>query len=334
MVTISDVAARAGVSRTTVSHTINRSDRVSEGMRVRVQEAIDELGYVPNTQAKSLRTGKTNIIALLVPDILNPTFTEIIHAAQRSLEGFGKDVMLYHFDVPGGHSIERTHQYLSEIRKKGVDGLIMGDVGLPGMYDAIGDIPIPSVFIGVLPNRKVDNVRAGDREANSLMARYLVERGHKRIALVAGPSAYNSATARAAGFQQGAREAGLPPEALIRFEGSYLAPSGEAAVRWLMKEHRADPPTVVHFSNYLMAMGGIAALQDHGLRIPDDIAVTVYGREHVVSYVRPRLTRIGTPPSALAQRAVDLLMDRLEGGFAGPARSVVIDAQMQIGDSA
>lgn len=334
MATISDVAARAGVSRTTVSHAINRSDRVSEELRARVRQAIDELGYVPNSQAKSLRTGKTDIIALLVPDILNPTFTEIVHAAQRALEGFGKDVMLYHVDVPGGRSIARTRQYLSEIHKKGVDGLIMGDVGLPGMYDAVGDVPIPSVFIGRLPNQTVDSVRAGDREAHRTIARYLVERGHQRVALIAGPSNFQSARERAAGFEQGAQEAGLPPGALTRFEGSYLPPSGEAAMRWLMEEHRADLPTAVHFSNSQMAISGVATLYDMGLRIPDDIAVTVYGGEHVVDYIRPRLTRIGTAPGMLAQYAVDMLMERLEDDFAGPPRNVVIQSKMRIGDSA
>ncbi|HTM76809.1 MAG TPA: LacI family DNA-binding transcriptional regulator, partial [Devosia sp.] len=104
MSTISKVAARAGVSRTTVSHVLNHADRVSQALREKVMLAIDKLGYVPNPQAQSLRTGRTNIIAMLIPDIRNPFYPELVKTAQSELEAEGLDMLIFNTDVPGGHS--------------------------------------------------------------------------------------------------------------------------------------------------------------------------------------------------------------------------------------
>ena len=136
MSTISRVAERAGVSRTTVSHVINHADRVSRSLRERVQAAIDELGYAPNPQAQSLRTGRTNIIAMLIPDIRNPFYPELVKTAQSQLEAVGLDTLIFNTDVPGGHSQEHGREYLRQIGRKRVDGLIVGDFALHGMHDA------------------------------------------------------------------------------------------------------------------------------------------------------------------------------------------------------
>src|SRR4051794_32474150 len=111
MATISQVAERAGVSRTTVSHVLNHADRVSEGLRVRVLQAVAELGYVPNPHARSLRTGKTDMVAILIPDIANPFYPELVLAAQAALEAAGLDAMIFNSDVPGGHPERHSREY-------------------------------------------------------------------------------------------------------------------------------------------------------------------------------------------------------------------------------
>ncbi|MCG8653452.1 MAG: LacI family transcriptional regulator [Pirellulales bacterium] len=334
MTTISDVAERAGVSRTTVSHVLNNADRVSAHLRERVRVAIDELGYVPNPRAKSLRTGTTNVIALLIPDIANPFYTEVVRTTQHCLERYGKDLLVFNSDVPGGHAKQHNREYLAQIHNKGVDGLVIGDFAFHGMYEAIAEIKTPTVFIGHLPTQSVDSVRADDFGGSYQMGRYLVSAGHRRIAVVTGPSNFDAAVLRTNGFERGAAEAGLKPDQLLRFEGSYLAPSGAAAVDWLMDEHGHDLPSVVFFANLLMAFGGIAALHDRGLDIPSDIKVALFGDHTPVEFIRPKLTRVGIAPAKLARIAVDMLMERLEGRFAGPARSLVIDPKMQLGESA
>lgn len=334
MSTISKVAERAGVSRTTVSHVINHADRVSKPLRERVQRAIDELGYTPNPQAASLRTGRTNIIAMLIPDIRNPFYPELVKTAQSELETVGLDTLIFNTDVPGGHSQEHGREYLRQISRKRVDGLIVGDFALHGIHDALLKLDIPAVFIGNLPNHAVDSVKLDDFGGGRLVGEYLARKGHTRIAHVTGPSVFSEAMARADGFEQGLAESGVTPVRGLRFEGSYLPPSGRAAARWLAGLEGKGRPTAVFFANYLMAMGALTEFHDRGIRVPDDIAVAIFDELPQLEYVRPRLTRAGKSPSVLAQHAVKMLLDRLNGRFDGPPRTEIVPCALQILESA
>lgn len=333
MATISKVAERAGVSRTTVSHVLNHADRVSAHLREKVLRAVDELGYVPNPQAKSLRTGRTDLVALLIPDIRNPFFPEIVGAAQSRLEAAGRDTLIFNADVPGGHAEQHTRAYLRQIRSRRADGLIVGAPALHGMHDALVDLDIPAVFIGDLPGRAVDSVNADDFGGARQMGAYLAERGHRRIAHVTGPSFFEEAVARARGFEAGLAGHGSGIE-VIRHEGTYLIPSGTEAVERLVETHRGHLPTAMFFANFPMAVGGLAALADHGLRVPQDIAVGVFGDQPQMDYVRPRLTRVGVPPALLAERAAGMLIERLDGTHAGPPRTETIPCSLTAMDTA
>ncbi len=334
MSTISKVAERAGVSRTTVSHVINHADRVSQPLRARVQAAIDELGYRPNPQAQSLRTGRTNLIAMLIPDIRNPFYPELVKTAQSALEEVGLDTLVFNTDVPGGHSQEHGRDYLRQVQMKRVDGLIVGDFALHGIHDALLRLEVPAVFIGHLPNHLVDSVKLDDFGGGRLLGAYLAAKGHTRIAHVTGPAVFAEAMARADGFEAGLAEAGVKPDPGLRFEGSYLPPSGREAAQWLMSLQGRQRPTAVFFANYLMAMGALTELHDQGVRVPDDIAVAVFDELPQLEYVRPRLTRVGKSPAVLAKRAAEMLLERISGRYAGPPRTEVIACALQIFESA
>jgi DNA-binding LacI/PurR family transcriptional regulator len=334
MSTISRVAERAGVSRTTVSHVINHADRVSRSLRERVQAAIDELGYAPNPQAQSLRTGRTNIVAMLIPDIRNPFYPELVKTAQSQLEAVGLDTLIFNTDVPGGRSQEHGREYLRQIGRKRVDGLIVGDFALHGMHDHLLGLDLPTVFIGHLPNHAVDSVKLDDFGGGYLMGEYLAGKGHKRVAHVTGPSFFREAMARASGFEQGLAEHGASPDPALRFEGSYLAPSGREAVRWLLEKHGANLPSAVFFANYLMASGALTEFYDHGIRVPEDIAVAVFDQLPQLEYVRPKLTRVGNSPTVLAGRAAEMLIERLAGKFEGAPRTEIIPCELTPFDTA
>jgi DNA-binding LacI/PurR family transcriptional regulator len=322
------------VSRTTVSHVINHADRVSRSLRERVQAAIDELGYAPNPQAQSLRTGRTNIIAMLIPDIRNPFYPELVKTAQSQLEAVGLDTLIFNTDVPGGRSQEHGREYLRQIGRKRVDGLIVGDFALHGMHDDLLGLDLPTVFIGHLPNHAVDSVKLDDFGGGYLMGEYLARKGHARVAHVTGPSFFREAMARASGFEQGLAEHGAPADPTLRFEGSYLAPSGREAVTWLLEKHGANLPSAVFFANYLMASGALTEFYDHGIRVPKDIAVAVFDQLPQLEYVRPKLTRVGNSPTALAGRATEMLIERLAGRFEGPPRSEIIACELTPYDTA
>jgi DNA-binding LacI/PurR family transcriptional regulator len=334
MSTISKVAERAGVSRTTVSHVINHADRVSKPLRERVQAAIAELGYTPNPQAKSLRTGRTNLIAMLIPDIRNPFYPELVKTAQSALEGVGLDTLVFNTDVPGGHSQEHGREYLRQVSNKRVDGLIVGDFALHGIHDALLRLDMPTVFIGHLPNHAVDSVKLDDFGGGYLIGEYLAKKGHRRIAHVTGPGIFQEAMQRAEGFEKGLSDNGVRMPGALRFEGSYLPPSGREAAKWLATLKGKDRPTAIFFANYLMAMGALTEFHDHGVRVPDDIAVAIFDDLPQLEYVRPNLTRAGKSPSVLAQRATEMLLERLNGKFEGPPRTEVIPCALQIFESA
>lgn len=333
MSTISKVAERAGVSRTTVSHVINHADRVSKELRERVNAAIEELGYAPNPQAQSLRTGRTDMVAVLIPDIGNPFYTEIVKAAQDGLEKAGLEALVYNTDVPGGHWQTHGRDYLRQLSKKRVDGLIVGEFALHGMDEELARHDTPMVFVGHLPSQSVDNVHFDDYGGGYLLGEHLAKRGHTRVVEVTGPSFFKSANLRADGFEKGLSDNGVKFTPKQRFEGSYLPPSGQEAARWIASLTGKDRPTAVFFGNYLMAMGALAEFHDRGIRIPDDIAVVIFGDLPQLEYVRPRLTRAAENPSVLARRATEMLLERVNGTYDGPPRSEVIPCRLQIFES-
>jgi DNA-binding LacI/PurR family transcriptional regulator len=334
MSTISKVAERAGVSRTTVSHVINHPQRISKSLRERVQAAIDELGYTPNPQAQSLRTGRTNMVAMLIPDIRNPFYTELVKTAQSALETAELDALIFNTDVPGGHGQKHGRDYLREISQRRVDGLIVGDFALHGIHDELLNLQVPCVFIGHLPNHAVDSVKLDDYGGGYLMGKHLAEQGHTRVANVTGPAFFEEAMQRAEGFEQGLRDGGVEVIPQLRFEGSYLPPSGRDAAIWLNGLPPNERPTAVFFASYLMAQGALSAFHDQGIVVPRDIKVAIFDDMPQLEYVRPTLTRAGKSPTVLAARATEMLLERLNGRYAGPPRTEVIGCALQVFESA
>src|SRR5215207_2442902 len=147
---------------------------------------------------------------MLIADILNAFFPEMVKTAQSELERVGLDMLIFNTDVPGGRSQEHAREYLRQIRRRRVDGLIVGDVALHGMHDALINIDIPTVFIGYLPNKAVDNVRTDGYQGGYLIGEYLAKKGHRRVANITGPSFFEEAVARRDGFEQGLADHGAP----------------------------------------------------------------------------------------------------------------------------
>lgn len=333
MVKIQEVAKLAGVSLTTVSHAINHRERVSPALRAKVEAAIEELGYVPNRQAQSLRTGRTNVIAIMIPDICAPYYTEMVRSMQTALVGDGVDALIYNTDVPGGHSEDHGHTYLKQIKTKGVDGLIVADAALHRIQHELADVAVPTVFIGNLPGRAVDSIEQDGFASAYHMAEYLLSKGHRRIAHVTGPSFFNMSMVRQAGFERALSDAGAELPDDLRFEGSFLPPSGYDAVDWLMERHGGNLPTAIFFASSRMARAALAAFSDHGISVPGDIAVASYDIYEELADIRPRLTTIGVSPSDLGRGAIELLNERI-AGFDGPPRQVVLPAVLEINETA
>lgn len=329
MVRIQEVAKLAGVSLTTVSHVINHRDRVSPGLRAKVEAAIAELGYVPNRQAQSLRTGRTNVIALMIPDICSPFYTELVRSVQTALDEDGVDTLIYNTDVPGGHSEDHGLHYLKQIKTKGVDGLIVADAALHRIQHELANVTVPTVFIGHLPNAAVDSIEQDGFQSAYRMGEYLVSKGHRRIAHVTGPSFFTMSMIRQSGFERALADNGVAMDDSLRFEGSFLPPSGYDAVDWLLANHGGNLPSAIFFASTRMARTALSGFSDRGISVPGDIAVASYDIYEEMRDIRPRLTTIGVQPGDLGRGALALLNERI-GGFEGPVRRIVLPATLEI----
>lgn len=306
-VTLKDVAAHAGVSPKTVSNVVHDYAFVSPGIRRRVRQSIEKLGYVPNLGARNLRRGLTGFIALGVPELANPYFADladlVIGAAARH------DWTLLIEQTQGDP--EREKALVGSMMRQRVDAVLLSPIGLRPADLAGADGP-PIVLLGErFLDTAVDHVAIDNVKAAATATRHLVDIGRRHIAAIGSqPSRGGTAALRLKGFREALRDAGLPRHRdLIVPAASYHRAEGASAMRRLLSLRH--PPDAVFCFNDLLAIGAISAIRDAGLRVPDDIAVVGFDDIEEGAYSSPRLTTISPDKTAIAEAAVDLARQRL-----------------------
>ncbi len=310
MSTIKAVAKRAGVSITTVSHALNRPERVTAELRERVQLAVRELGYEPNPTARNLRTGRTNLVALILPDICNPFFPELARAVQDEMTGVDYDVLIYNTDVPGGMANVYADHYLRQLNSKRFDGVLLVGEAVLGAESGFADLRIPGVYIGNLDQPTMDSVTFDDFRAAYDAVTFLIKRGHRRIGHIAGDQTFWSGRERQRGFLQALADHGILADERLIYSGTYLRQAGVEGMNQLLGLD--EPPTAVFVANALMAIAALGAAIDLGQRIPDDVAIVGYDDIAELSDVRPRITTIACSPHAIGQAAAKMMLERLQ----------------------
>lgn len=307
MPTIRQVAQRAGVSYTTVSHVINNTRFVSEETRARVLAAMDELNFRPNAVAQSLRSGRTNTIGLILPDSANPFFAEISRGIEDEAFKLGYSVILCNSE----RDPRKEQLYIEVLTKKQVDGIIFVATG--EREDALHLLlrqEIPAVVVDRdFPGIEIDAVLTDNRQGGYLATRHLIELGHRRIACVCGPSHITPSAERLTGFRDALLEAGLGFDESLILRGDYHPDSGRVAASVLL--NRPDPPSALFLCNDLMAIGAMRAAMQAGWRIPEDLSIVGFDDIEFASYTNPPLTTIAQPKAEVGYRAAHLLVDRL-----------------------
>lgn len=321
MVTIRDVAAEAGVSITTVSRALNESGRVGLATRDRVLSAARRLGYEPNDLARSLHGKSTGTIAVLVPDITNPFFPELVKGVQEVATERGRLLLLCQTGGDTGTAV----QEVLHLRRKRVDGVVLvgGLAGGEEISAALAGLPVVTVDRDIA----VDGawvVRSDHRRGGRLATEHLIELGHEHIAHIRGPAELSVATDRHDGYRQALEEAGLPYDASLVVEGDFLEESGYDGLRTLRRRRRFF--SAVFCGNDLMAIGALRALEDVGLSVPEEVGVVGFDDIHLASYLRPGLTTVHQPVQELGRRAAALL---IEGAMDGEEpTSEVLDVRI------
>ncbi|RCG23392.1 beta-glucosidase [Sphaerisporangium album] len=340
--TLEEVAARAGVSRSTVSRVINGQGTVSGEVRETVMHAVDELGYVPNSAARSLVTRRTDTIALVVPGTQatgeDPLFSSVVRAAAHALEEAGKQVTLMLAGSPAGR--RRVEQYVSAGH---VDGVVLvsnrAADHLPGVLSRT-DTPVVSLGrpagsaalpyaagSAALPYAKpaggaLSYVDADNAGGAAAAVDHLLARGRRRIAMICGPVDSVAAQDRLQGYRDALRR---DDRRSILAVGDYSRVSGMEAMRQLLED---DPALdAVFAAGDLMAMGALTVLHESGRRVPDDVAVVGFGDIEAARYAMPPLTTVHAPASDQAVAAVRLLLRQID---AGPASSVILPTELVV----
>lgn len=308
-----DVAARAGVSPRTVSNVVSNYVHVSAETRRRVQSAIDELKYRPNISARSLRRGRTGIIALAVPEIAAPYFAELADLVQREAVRRGSTLLV---DQTGASRARET-LVLDGYHAGIIDGLILSPMALTAEDLTTQALEIPAVLLGEridmssgLLHITIDNVAAARRATAHLLAR-----GRRRVAAVGADLAAETvgpASRRLQGYRLALADAGVPavPELEVVTDG-WSHVSSRAAVDRLLRS--GVPVDAMFCFNDVLALGAMRAVRAAGLRVPDDVAVIGWDDTAAAAYYAPTLTSVRPDKAAIARTAVDRLLAMIAG---------------------
>lgn len=312
MATLSDVAALAGVSISAVSRVLSDSPatRVRPETRDRIHAAALQLDYRPNFAARALKLARSNVIALIVPDLTNAVFTELMQGVQQG--AFGRDYMVLlgrAEDIqPGGDTIGRL------IGEGRVDGMLV-QLGTDADRDSVESVlnaKAPVIFINSIEPGHLGAVALDDDAGARVATQHLIERGHTRIALAGGTITTFTAQRRERGFRAAMADAGLPvPEQFVTSFG-YLPADGRQALRALMA--LSEPPTALFVANVNAAIGALAEARALGVRIPEDLSVVAMHDAWTAENTWPPLTTVKMPLRELGARAVESLYTRLKGG--------------------
>lgn len=315
--TLRDVARRAGVSAKTVSNVINGTAPVSADTRLRVDQALAELDYVPNLSARGLRNGRSDLIAVALPDLASAYAAEMAHHFITLAGERGLGVQL---EETYGQA-DRETQLLSRANAHLVDGLILNPVRLETSAVQRGIVLPPVVLIGEVHQPIADHVWIDNVGASRDIVTLLIDNGHRRIAAIGGTKA-ESARQRLQGFREAHAKAdrAIAPELEIPCQ-EWSGDGGFRAMTMFLVDH--EPPDAIYCMTDAMAIGAISALADAGLRVPDDVSVVSYDNVWEARFSHPPLTTIDFDKRRLARTALDLLSARIEDP-SRPTQSVTV----------
>ena len=324
--TIRDVASRSGFSIGTVSAVINRKSTVSNRARQEVLQAISDLKYRPSAAARRrLQPATEKSIGLIVKEINNPYFANIISGAQETARELGYNVLVAHTD----RSYEFEQQVAKLLIAKDVDGLIINplssdETDLPHLVE-IQRNNIPLVLIEGIPGLTASTVDVDNVAAERAAVEYLIGLGHRRIVHFAGPRYSSHREDRVQGVRLAHDAHGLAMDSSqVVHAGAAVKDGYDAALRYF--RDRPDPPTAVTCYNDLVAVGVLHALRELGLRVPDDVSVVGFDDIDIVSYLARPLTTVRIPRYEIGRQATLMLIESMTG----TPENVVLDTELVI----
>ncbi|WP_241596785.1 ribose operon transcriptional repressor RbsR [Rosenbergiella epipactidis] len=327
MATIKDVARRAGVSTSTVSHVINQNRFVSDDIQQRVLEAIAKLNYTPSALARSLKLNQTRTIGMLVTTSSNPFYAEVVKGVEDSCYARGYSLILCNT----AEDAQRMSRSLETLIQKRVDGLLLmcneGHAALAPLLQRYPVLPIVMMDWSPLTGLS-DVIEENALLGGELATKHLIDRGYQHIACISGPLDKSPARRRVEGFKRALLTAGRPINEKYIVQGDFEFSGGMSSMQQLLT--LTPRPDAVFACNDAMAVGVYQALFRAGLAIPDDVAVIGYDDIALSVYLTPPLTTIHQPKDTLGQVAIDLLLHRIEEKKGGAPVSWALTPELKV----
>ncbi len=329
-ITISDVARLANVSKATVSRVINNNpEGVSAATRERVKKIIYETGYIPNCAARSIAVPETKTIGIIIPDITNPFFPQVVKGIEDAAVKAGYAVFLCNSDG----SQTKEQKYVTSLISKRVDGVILtstvSNVKVDYIRSLVDDYDTPVILLDrTLRGIEYAGAVLMDNESGGYEAtQFFIENGHKHIVFLSGPCNLNTAAERVEGYRMAMQDAKLTP---IVLKGQFTAQSGyEMALAMLQ---RCPQTTAVFASNDVIALGCMRALIQNHISIPDDIEVMGFDDIDMCQLVTPTLSTMSQSGYSIGTQAMELMLDRLNNPT-GQRRDIIVKAKMVLRES-
>ncbi|WP_026570885.1 MULTISPECIES: LacI family DNA-binding transcriptional regulator [Sediminibacillus] len=326
MATIHQVAKQAGVSVATVSRVLNGQNSVTAKTRIKVEDAIKKLNYEPSLLGRNLRNSESRLLLVLIPNISNPFYSEIINGIENTAIELGYNILLCETDT----NVERENIYFDLVRKKMADGIISMDpaVNIDTLIQlaenhAIIQCSEYAVDSGI-PYVTIDNAEAAYRAV-----KHLIRIGHQRIALINSDEKYLYARQRQLGYQKALEENKMELEdsLIVHTQGLDFSYGQQAMKKILAQEER---PTAIFAVSDLLAIGALKEIHNQGLKVPEDIAIIGFDKIAFSNMTYPALTTISQPMYAMGKAAADMLVKKIQGK---EVESLILDHELVIRES-
>jgi LacI family transcriptional regulator len=323
MPTLLDVAKRAGVAPITVSRVINNSGYISQATRERVELAVKELGYVPNTLARGLRSKRTKTLALVVTDITNPYFTLMARGVEDVAGDSNYSVVYCNTD----ESEAKEEKYANLLAQRQVDGVLL--VPSCGNVKTIKFLLSNDINVVAIDRRvsgiEIDSVRSDSEDGAYRLIKLLIGLGHERIAMITGPKDVSTSIDRVAGYQQALIESGLGNNELVYY-GAFNQENGYEFTKQAMLH--SPKPTAIFGANNFITIGIIKALHDLNITVPKDISVVGFDDLPESMLLAPFLTVAAQPAYEMGRIATELLLKRISDGPPGGYENLVLPTEV------
>lgn len=321
-ITIKEVAERAGVAISTVSRVLNDLDRVSDETRQKVQQAAQDLGYVKNNLAASMKTGSTKLIVVIVPDIINEYYTAVIQGAEEVAVSRGYYTLVF--------STNDSKQKEEQLFRGQFDRIIDGVIIIPAHdnMEFLKQLKKPVVIVDrYVPGSHMEAVVIDNFKGSYLLTKELVDAGHRDIGLLMGPLTFNIGQERLGGFYRAMEEGGVPVQQQYIKECTWYMESGyEKAMELLSMEH---PPTAIYATNNLLCIGCVEAIANKGLRLGKDISLVGFDDTLLAKYMDPGITVVRRATIQMGRLGAEKLLNKLQGvPNENAPRKIVMDVEL------